>query len=122
MVKSAEEIWLGALDSRESGDFDDAIRQAKEVVSIDEKNTEAWMAIATWSLPPPTKGKPIQPSLQQSAKSISALRKVVQYEPENLEAWIIGGRILLDHLGMLEDALQWWEDCLLYTSPSPRDS
>ena len=74
MVKSAEEIWLDALDSRESGDFDDAIRQAKEVVSIDEKNTEAWMAIATWSLPPPTKGKPIQPSLQQSAKSISALR------------------------------------------------
>ena len=41
MVKSAEEIWLDALDSRESGDFDDAIRQAKEVVSIDEKKTEA---------------------------------------------------------------------------------
>ena len=71
MVKSAEEIWLDAIDSRERGNFDDAIRQAKEVVSIDEKNTEAWMAIATWSLPPPTKGKPIQPSLQQSA-SLSA--------------------------------------------------
>jgi hypothetical protein len=42
---------------------------------------------------------------------MTALKKVVQYEPENLEAWKIGGRILLDHLGMLEDALQWWEDC-----------
>ena len=91
MAKSAEEIWLDALDSRENGDFDDAIRLAKEVVFIDEKNTEAWMAIATWSLPPPTRGKPIEPSLQQSAKSMSALRKVVLYEPENLEAWIIGG-------------------------------
>jgi Flp pilus assembly protein TadD len=59
MAKSAEEIWLDALDSRENGDFDDAIRLAKEVVFIDEKNAEAWMAIATWSLPPPTRGKPI---------------------------------------------------------------
>ena len=40
MAKSAEEIWLDALDSRENGDFDDAIRLAKEVVFIDEKNTE----------------------------------------------------------------------------------
>tara|TARA_B100000965_G_scaffold80390_1_gene64031 strand:- start:1236 stop:2219 length:984 start_codon:yes stop_codon:yes gene_type:complete len=111
MVKSAEEIWLDALDSREKGIFDEAIRLAKEVVEIDGKNTEAWMAIAMWSLPPPTKGKPVQPSLQQSAKSMSALKKVILYEPENLEAWIIGGRILLDHLGMLEDALQWWEEC-----------
>ena len=111
MAKSAEEIWLDALDSRENEDFDNAIRLAKEVVYIDEKNTEAWMAIAMWSLPPPTKGKPIQPSLQQSAKCMSAIKKVVLYEPENLEAWIIGGRILLEHLGMLEDALHWWEDC-----------
>ena len=111
MVKSAEEIWLDALDSRENGDFDNAMRLAKEVVEIDEGNTDAWMAVAMWSLPPPTKGKPVQPSLQQSAKSMTALKKVVQYEPENLEAWKIGGRILLDHLGMLEDALQWWEDC-----------
>ena len=111
MVKSAEEIWLDALDSREKGIFDEAIRLAKEVVEIDGKNTEAWMAIAMWSLPPPTKGKPVQPSLQQSAKSMSAIKKVILYEPENLEAWIIGGRILLDHLGMLEDALQWWEEC-----------
>ena len=76
MAKSAEEIWLDALDSRENEDFDNAIRLAKEVVYIDEKNTEAWMAIAMWSLPPPTKGKPIQPSLQQSAKCMSAIKKL----------------------------------------------
>ncbi len=111
MVKGVEEIWLAALDSREKGDFDEAISLAKEVVEIEEGNAEAWMAIAMWSLPPPTRGKPIQPSLQQSAKSISALKKVILHEPENLEAWNFGGRILLDHLGMLEDALQWWEEC-----------
>ena len=56
MAKSAEEIWLDALDSRENEDFDNAIRLAKEVVYIDEKNTEAWMAIAMWSLPHQQKG------------------------------------------------------------------
>ena len=29
MVKSAEEIWLDALDSRENGDFDDAHEAGK---------------------------------------------------------------------------------------------
>ena len=55
MVKSAEEIWQDALDSREQGDFVSAIDYAKEVVKIEEDNAEAWMAIATWSLPPPTR-------------------------------------------------------------------
>ena len=114
MVKSAEEIWQDALDSREQGDFVSAIDYAKEVVKIEEDNAEAWMAIATWSLPPPTRGKPSQPTLQQSSKSISALRKVVLHEPDNLDAWFMGGRILLDHLGMLEDAIQWWEDCRVH--------
>ena len=50
MVKSAEEIWQDALDSRERGDFVSAIDYAKEVVNIEEDNAEAWMAIATWSL------------------------------------------------------------------------
>jgi len=68
------------------------------------------MGIATWSLPPATRGKQIQPSLEQSAKSMSALRKVVSIEPKNIEAWNIGGWLLADNLGMLEDALQWWEE------------
>tara|TARA_B100000900_G_scaffold123763_1_gene104401 strand:+ start:16897 stop:17880 length:984 start_codon:yes stop_codon:yes gene_type:complete len=111
MAMGAEEIWLEALEMREKGDFIGAVKLAKEVVDIDVENSEAWMAIAMWSLPPPTKGKPVQPTLQQSAKSISALKKVILYEPENLEAWVIGGKIMIDHLGMLEDSLQWWEDC-----------
>ena len=26
------------------------------------------------------------------------------------EAWALGGLILVDHLGMLEDALEWWSN------------
>ena len=111
MAKSAEMIWLDALDSREKGDIDSAIELAKDVVHVDETHTDAWMGIATWSLPPPTKGKQTQPSLEQSAKAIAALRKVVLFDPKRIEAWKIGGWLLVDNLGMLEDALQWWEEC-----------
>jgi hypothetical protein len=83
-----------------------------------EDHTDAWMAIATWSLPPPSRGKQIQPTLGQSAKAMAALRKVVLYDPKNVEAWKIGGWILVDNLGMLEDGLQWWEE---YRNQFPKD-
>jgi tetratricopeptide (TPR) repeat protein len=111
MAKSAEMIWLDALDSRDKGELDIAIELAKDVVHIDETHTDAWMGISTWSLPSPTRGKQVQPSLEQSAKALAALRKVVLYDPANKEAWRIGGWLLVDNLGMLEDALQWWEKC-----------
>ena len=53
------------------------------------------MAIATWSLPPPTRGKQTQPSLEQSAKAMAALRKVILHDPKNTEAWEIGGWLLI---------------------------
>ena len=111
-------IWLDALDSRVNGDIESAIEQAKDAVHIDETHTDAWMAIATWSLPPPTRGKQTQPSLEESAKAMAALRKVILYDPKNTEAWKIGGWVLIDNLGMLEDALQWWEE---YRDEFPTD-
>ena len=118
MAKDPETIWLDALDSREKGDIDSAIELAKDVVHANEEHTDAWMAIATWSLPPPSRGKQIQPTLVQSAKAMAALRKVVLYDPKNVEAWKIGGWILVDNLGMLEDALQWWDE---YRHEFPKD-
>ena len=118
MAKDPETIWLDALDSREKGDIESAIELAKDVVHMNEDHTDAWMAIATWSLPPPSRGKQIQPTLGQSAKAMAALRKVVLYDPKNVEAWKIGGWILVDNLGMLEDALQWWEE---YRNQFPKD-
>ncbi len=118
MAKDPETIWLDALDSREKGDIDSAIELAKDVVHANEEHTDAWMAIATWSLPPPSRGKQIQPTLVQSAKAMAALRKVVLYDSKNVEAWKIGGWILVDNLGMLEDALQWWDE---YRHEFPKD-
>lgn len=118
MSKDPETIWLDALDSREKGDIESAIELAKDVVHMNEDHTDAWMAIATWSLPPPSRGKQIQPTLGQSAKAMAALRKVVLYDPKNVEAWKIGGWILVDNLGMLEDGLQWWEE---YRNQFPKD-
>ena len=61
-------------------------------------------------LPAPAKGKQEMPSLVQTAKSVTALKKVVQLDPENRRAWDLGGTLLVDHLGMMEDALAWWEE------------
>ena len=49
------------------------------------------------------------PSLLQAAKSVTALRKVAELDPENRQAWNLGGTLLVDHLGMMDDALEWWE-------------
>ena len=68
------------------------------------------MMIARMELPAPTKGKQEMPSLVQTAKSVTALKKVVQLDPENRRAWDLGGTLLVDHLGMMEDALMWWEE------------
>lgn len=41
-----------------------------------------------------------------------------RYNTKNVEAWKIGGWILVDNLGMLEDALQWWDE---YRHEFPKD-
>ena len=33
----------------------------------------------------------------------------VEIDPENFDAWRLGGVLLVDHLGMLEDGIRWWE-------------
>lgn len=108
--KDSEMLWLDALDAEEKGDRDAALAIAREVVEIDDEHSEAWMAIAQWSLPVISRGKQIMPNLNQASKSISALRKVVEIDPSNSNAWSLGGTILIDHLGMLEHGLEWWEE------------
>ena len=111
VVKSPEMLWLDALDSEEKGDRGGALSKAMSVVELDDSHADAWMAIARLNLPPTTRGKPMLPELIQCSKAMSALRKVVTHDPENNFAWELGGAMLVDHLGMLEHALKWWEDC-----------
>jgi len=110
VTKSAEMLWLDAIEANENGSREDALGMAKEVVQIDEEHSEAWMAIAEWSLPLPTRGTRAMPSLVQASKAMSAIRRVVEFDPDNSEGWNLGGRILTDDLGMLEHALEWWEE------------
>jgi len=109
MAKNAGTLWLDALEAEESGDRESALDLSQDVVHIDPSHSEAWMMIARMELPAATRGKQEMPGLSQTAKSVSALRKVVELDPDNRRAWELGGTLMVDHLGMLQDALEWWE-------------
>ena len=49
------------------------------------------------------------PDMIQASKTMSAIRKTVDLDPQNEHAWRIGGEIMVGHLGMLEHGLEWWE-------------
>ena len=102
-------LWLDAIDAEERGDRQETLRICKDLVVAEPENSDAWMTISRMELPAPTKGKQEMPSLLQEAKSITALRKVIGLDPENRQAWNLGGTLLVDHLGMMDDALEWWE-------------
>ncbi len=104
------DLWLDAIDAEKGGDREGTLRICKELVALEPNNSDAWMTIARMELPAPTKGKQEMPSLIQTAKSVTALRRVVKLDPENRRAWDLGGTLLVDHLGMMDDALEWWEN------------
>ena len=107
---TGSDLWMDAMESEERGDRASTLRICKELVSEEPDNADAWMTIARMELPAPAKGKQEMPTLVQTAKSVTALKKVVQLDPENRRAWDLGGTLLVDHLGMMEDALAWWEE------------
>jgi len=109
MAKNAGTLWLDAIEAEEGGDRDAALELSRDVVHIDPSHSEAWMMIARMELPATTRGKQEMPDLSQTAKSVSALRKVVELDPDNRRAWELGGTLMVDHLGMLQEALEWWE-------------
>tara|TARA_B100000029_G_scaffold141453_2_gene136661 strand:+ start:1057 stop:2121 length:1065 start_codon:yes stop_codon:yes gene_type:complete len=109
MAETAEMVWLDALEAEESGDRAGALRAAKSVVEMDPMHTDGWMGVARWSLPPESRGHQQMPDLGQAAKSMAALRKVVELDPEPFDPWKLGGVLLVDHLGMLEQGLAWWQ-------------
>ena len=111
-------IWLDAIEANEEGDRATALSLAEEVVSIDESHADAWFAIAQWVLPIDARGKQQMPNVIQASKSMTASRKAVELDPNNEQAWRIGGEIMVAHLGMLEQALKWWEQ---RKSVSPSD-
>ena len=109
VADTAEMIWLDALEAEGSGDRESALEAAKRVVEMEPEHTDGWMGVARWSLPLESKGRQQMPDLSQAAKSMAALRKVVDLDPEPFDPWKLGGVLLVDHLGMLEQGLAWWQ-------------
>lgn len=78
-----------------------------------------WLEAADLHLPPRSRGRPIDPDLSQCANAVRCLRSAVSFNPDLDEAWALGGLILVDHLGMMEDALEWWEEYRVLKPESP---
>lgn len=108
--KSAEMLWIDSIEADQRGDREKALALAEEVVAVDGEHSDAWMAVAEWGLPTDSRGRPLMPDLAQSSKSMSAVKKVVSLDPQNEQAWRLGGEIIVSHLGMLEHGLHWWEE------------
>ena len=110
MARSAEMLWIDVLEHEESGEREEALELARHITQLDPDHAAAWKMVARMTLPPSRRGKSEMPTLAQSASALGALRQVVKLEPNDRDSWILGGILLVDHLGMLEEALAWWQD------------
>ena len=103
---TAESHYLDALEALEADDREEALLHARKAIKLDSEHADAWRIISDASLP----GLRKQPTLKQAASSLSAAKKVVALQPDDLAMWVRGGRLLSDELGLYMDALQWWQD------------
>ena len=110
MARSAEMLWIDVLEHEESGEREEALELARHITQLDPNHAAAWKMVARMTLPPSRRGKSEMPTLVQAASALGALRQVVKLEPNDRDSWILGGILLVDHLGMLEEALAWWQE------------
>jgi len=113
MGKVSLDDALGLLGEAErSKDTTEIAVAAASVLEIDEDNVEAKYAIFSNDMPSMNhRGQyRTDPTMLQSAKGFSRLKEVVNLDPTHRGAWYRGALLLSQHLGMTEDALQWWED------------
>lgn len=103
---SAENHYLDAIESEENGDLEESLEHARLAVKVDPEHSNAWWMIVGLLAPD---GK--YPDIEQASKALVACTKVVEIDPSRVDAWVKGGRIMVDHLGLYEDALHWWQRC-----------
>lgn len=103
---SAESHYLDAIESEENGEIEEALEHARLAVKADPEHSNAWWMITTL-LAPDSK----YPDIEQASKALVACTKVVNLDPTRVDAWVKGGRLMVDHLGLYEDALHWWQNC-----------
>ena len=105
-MMSAESHYLDAIESEENGEIEEALEHARLAVKADPEHSNAWWMITTL-LAPDSK----YPDIEQASKALVACTKVVNLDPTRVDAWVKGGRLMVDHLGLYEDALHWWQNC-----------
>ncbi len=103
---SAESHYLDAIEAEENGELENALEHARMAVKADPEHSNAWWMIVCLLAPD---GK--LPDIQQASKALAACTKVVELDPSRVDAWVKGGRLMVDHLGLYEDALHWWQNC-----------
>ena len=103
---SAESHYLDAIEAEENGELEDALNHAQLAVKADPEHSNAWWMIVCILAPD---GK--YPDIEQASKALAACTKVIDIDPSRVDAWVKGGRLMVDHLGLYEDALHWWQRC-----------
>lgn len=103
---SAENHYLDAIEAEENGELEKALEHARMAVKADPEHTNAWWMIVGLLSPD---GK--YPDIEQASKALVACNKIVDIDPTRVDAWVKGGRIMVDQLGLYEDALHWWQRC-----------
>jgi tetratricopeptide (TPR) repeat protein len=103
---SAENHYLDAIEAEENGELENALEHARLAVKADPEHTNAWWMIVGLLSPD---GK--YPDIEQASKALVACNKIVDIDPTRVDAWVKGGRIMVDQLGLYEDALHWWQRC-----------
>ena len=103
---SAERHYLDAIEAEANEEFEQALEHARLAVKADPEHSNAWWMIVCLLAPD---GK--YPDIEQASKALVACTKVVELDPTRVDAWVKGGRLMVDHLGLYEDALHWWQEC-----------
>ena len=96
---------MDAIEKLDSGDRDSALEHAYKAVKLDPEHVDAWHVISDAHLM--ADGKPA--NLIDASKSLSAVKKIVELDPTRIDIWVRGGRLLADELGLMLDALEWWQ-------------
>ncbi len=111
-TKSADDLWLDAMEARQTGDVLTFNMLREKTLELDPEYPDALMSEVRelFSQTGPRGDKPSKMTLKDAAIGLRKCRTVVAIEPERDEAWAIGGRLLVDELGMFEEALIWWDN------------
>ena len=104
------------MEARDLADRDNFVELRAKALEIYPHHEDALMSEIRelFSLTGPRGDRPTKMSLKDAAIGQQKCRTVIANNPANEEAWAIGGRLLVDELGMFEDALQWWDSRITF--------